>query len=288
MCGRIIKKIRDMKYGFMVLALLFVVHACAQSELPDELYNPNNQIKGDTVMFVDFNKSPLGIYSEESLIKDFGDIQWALLKDRGEIVAEKDRGNVLKVLFPKGSVGPEQGGIQFLKTLPYATAYYYDCYIKFSENFDFNLGGKLPGLTSGGDKYTGGNKPVNGEGWSARYMWTDKNPVVYLYYVDMPEQYGEPLYLSVNFEKGRWYRLTQYIRVNSSDKKDAKVKVWVDGKVVLEKENFRLRCGEMGLIDSFYFSTFHGGNTPEWAPRVDCHLLIDNLMIKKSPVNFSK
>lgn len=275
-----------MRHSFIFLLFIVVAHACAQSALPDQLYRPNPNQGKDTVMWVDFAQHNIGPYTKTDIASDFGDIQWSMVEDRASIVNDAERGNVMQVFFPKGSVGPEQGGVQFVKMLPPSTAYYYDCYIKFSEDFDYQLGGKLPGMTSGGSKYTGGIQPTDGSGWSARYMWTDKRPVVYLYYVDMPEQYGEPLYFNPVFEKGKWYRLTQYIKVNEPNKKNAEIRVWVDGELVLEKNNFRIRIGEKGLIDSFYFSTFHGGNTSDWAPDNDCHIYFDDLRIQKSPIDF--
>lgn len=275
---------RQKKY-FVLLFFTITVLACAQ-EGDDQLYRPETKPLSDTLMHVGFDKNAVGIYGDKDVEADFKNIKWVLTKNRAAIVNDTERGNVLQVFYPKGSVGPQEGGIQFVRTLTGSKEYYLDYYLKFDADFDFNKGGKLPGLTSGGDKYTGGVNPTEGDGWSARYMWTNNMPDVYLYYIDMAETYGEPIYFNVKFERNRWYRLTQHIKLNDVDKSNAIITIWVNGIIAAEKTDFRLRAGNKGLIDSFYFSTFHGGATTDWAPRNDSYLYIDNIMITTTAVKF--
>ncbi|MEP0367034.1 MAG: polysaccharide lyase [Cyclobacteriaceae bacterium] len=231
------------------------------------------------ILHVDFEQSALGDYDRVSIEADFDSIEWALTKQRGHIVSGENENQFLRVSFPKGSVGPEQGGIQFVRPLKPAKEYYltYDLY--FEEGFDFSKGGKLPGLTSGGATYTGGVHPDEGQGWSARYMWVANKPIVYLYYKDMAGKYGESLPLNAEIKPGNWYTFTQHIRVNQPDQENALIEVWINGQKVGSKENFALRKGDLGLIDSFYFSTFHGGATADWAPQTDSYIRFDNFRI---------
>ncbi|MEP2023413.1 MAG: polysaccharide lyase [Reichenbachiella sp.] len=229
---------------------------------------------------VDFEKSPLGNYDETAIKQDFDTVKWSITKNRGSIIVDDTNGKVLQVSYPKGAVGPEQGGIQFVRPIPPGIEYYLSYDVYFQEGFDFTKGGKLPGLTSGGAAYTGGKHPDQGEGWSARYMWTgEQEPIVYLYYKDMQEKYGEGVYLNAKFETGQWHTITQHIRLNTPGKKDALIEVWFDGNKVGGKKKFSLRDENLGLIDSFYFSTFHGGATPDWAPKNDSFIKIDNIRI---------
>lgn len=237
----------------------------------------NNQ-NGD-ILIVDFEQTALGDYDDMDIKADFDTVKWFITKERGTIINEKAKGNILRVQYPKDAVGPEEGGIQFVCPILPATEYYLSYDVKFEDGFDFKLGGKIPGLTSGGAKYTGGVNPDNGEGWSARYMWVGNKPIVYLYYVDMQHKYGESLELSTTLKTGKWYNFTQHIKVNSVGQQDALIEVWIDGNKVGSKENFRLRIGDQGLIDTFYFSTFHGGNTPEWAPSNDSYARFDNIRV---------
>lgn len=271
-----------------VFIILICFISCGQ-DMPDELYRPEKpQISKDTIMWAGFGNRTPSLYSDAMVIQDFGDIEWVSTMGRGSIITDSERGSVLRVAFPAKAIGPNQGGIQFIRTLPETNEYYLDYYLKFEHGFDFCLGGKLPGLTSGGSKFTGGVTPSAGEGWSARYMWTDKMPVVYLYYVDMPSKYGEPLALSDRFEAGKWYRLTQHIKLNDADKQNGSITVWIDGKQSLAKSGIRFRIGEKGYIDSFYFSTFHGGDTQQWAPKNDSYACFDDILITTTPIDFSK
>ena len=73
--------------------------------------------------------------------------------------------------------------------------------------------------------------------------------------------------------------MTERVKINSAgDKYDGEVEVWVNGKQVLLKKGLRFTSnGEK--VDRFYFSTFHGGNTPDWGPAVTCYTWFDNIKI---------
>ncbi|MEN8247657.1 MAG: polysaccharide lyase [Bacteroidota bacterium] len=240
------------------------------------------------VLHIDFEDMPIGVYTDSILNKNWNGVKWSSTKERSEIVTSFDpeRGKVLQVYFPKGAVGPEQGGIQFVKNLPPANEYYLDYYIKFERGFSFSIGGKLPGLTSGGAKYSGGVHPDEGEGWSARYMWVKNKPIIYLYYVDMQLKYGETVPLMGEIEPGKWYRFTQYIRLNDPGKKNGYIQVWIDGVKSGYKKKFRLRLEDKGLIDSFYFSTFHGGASEDWAPVRGSYIRFDDFKVTTEKPDF--
>ena len=241
------------------------------------------------VFEIDFNNAATGKYTKEALIKDGGEMRWVLFDNRAHIVADPKgkKGNVLKVDYPKGTVGPQTNGVQFIKNLPPSNEYYLDYYVMFEDGFDFRQGGKLPGLTSGGSAYTGGNHPDNGEGWSARYMWVKKGEaLVYFYYVDMKSKYGDIVKLNMSFETGKWYRLTQRIKLNDDNLSNGIMQVWVDGKEVVNNTNVRYRLWDKGVIDSFYFSTFHGGASDDWSPQNDSFALFDGFKVTKTKPSF--
>ena len=247
---------------------------------------PLMMLRSETlVMEQDFENETIGPYDSEALHAGWNNVDWDHLYGRTRIVLDESESHhqVLEVLYPKGSVGPQEGGAQFLISLEPGEEYSLRYDFKVSEDYDFRLGGKLPGLTSGGSLYTGGHRPDQGQGWSARYMWREYgNVVLYLYSIDMRGKWGDDyLFFMPPLERNRWYRVEQRIRLNQPDKKDGSIEVWVDGKRVLNLTGIRLRKGNHGLIDSFYFSTFFGGNTPEWGPHNDCKCYFDNFRIWK-------
>lgn len=237
-------------------------------------------VSNNVVFNLDFENNNIGVYSDTNLNKDVGEVTWKLLDERASIEEDASHGRVLKVLYPKGSIGPKQSGVQFNKPLPKADEYTLEYDMKFMKGFDFALGGKLPGLTSGGEKYTGGIHPENGEGWSARYMWVvDGEIIVYFYHMDMEHEWGDTVKLNILFKPGQWHHIKQHIKLNNTNKFNGIMEVWIDGKKVLHNDTVRYRLAPLGDIDSFYFSTFHGGNTEDWAPKNDSFISFDNFKV---------
>mgnify|MGYP003625569501 FL=1 len=268
---------------FILVVNGFMFKACAQNTLETEEIEETVVVKDSNIIFeLNFDAAIEGKYTKQNLIKEAGEIRWTLLDNRANIIKDPlgKKGTVLKVDYPKGTVGPETNGVQFIKSLPASNEYYLDYYVFFEEGFDFRQGGKLPGLTSGGSTYTGGNHPDNGEGWSARYMWVKKGEaIVYFYYVDMKSKYGDAVKSGINFETNKWYRLTQRIKLNEDNLSNGIMQVWIDGKEVINNTDVRYRLWGKGDIDTFYFSTFHGGATEDWSPQNDSFALFDAIKV---------
>ena len=148
--------------------------------------------------------------------------------------------------------------------------------LKFSNDFDFRLGGKLPGLTNNGSKFTGGR---NSEiGWSARMMWKSKGKVIaYLYHKNMKGKWGDQLFLQgCSFQRGKWHSIKQHIKINDESSQFGILEVYFDGAKAL---SYDIDFGSKNLIDSFYFSTFYGGSTEDWAPQSTGYIFFDNFKI---------
>ncbi|MEH6548813.1 MAG: polysaccharide lyase [Pseudomonadales bacterium] len=239
-------------------------------------------LSAPVILLENFESTEVGLYSDQQLTNDWGNIGWVDFFGRASVVGSPVQGKSLRLMYPKGGVGPGQTGGQFEANIPAADEYILSYKVMFEEGFDFRLGGKLPGLTSGGSTFTGGRHPDNGEGWSARFMWREGGSAeIYLYYIDMQHKWGEQLPLQgVVFQPGQWVELKQRIRINTADGQDAHIQAWVDGKLVMEKSDFRLRVGNQGEIDCLYFSTFHGGNSSEWGPLTDSFIQFDDFLVE--------
>lgn len=269
----------------MSILLLASIDCKAQNDKQIKQGSTNNESlhKNSLVFHLDFENTKPGNNTAADLRKVVGDVNWISVDNRAEIEQDSVHGNVLKVKYPKGSVGPKQGGIQFDKPIPDADEYYLEYYLKFKEGFDFGLGGKLPGLTSGGAEFTGGIHPNKGEGWSARYMWKKSGEIiVYFYHLDMKGKWGDAIKTNQFFSTGKWYRITQRIKLNTSDAFNGIMEVWIDGAKVVSDADVRYRIEPLGPINSFYFSTFHGGNTQDWAPEKDSYIYFDDFKVSVS------
>lgn len=209
------------------------------------------------------------------------------LPGRGRLVDNTAHGLVLEVLYPAGAVGPRQGGVQWMTQLPPRETCQLTYRIRFSDDFEWVQGGKLPGL-GGGTTPTGGR--YSADGFTTRYMWrAGGSLVVYFYWAEQPsrtqpagKQYGLDLDLGVTLERGREYVLRQRVTMNTPRERDGKLQVWVDDHEVLHRTNilFRDAPDKTWSIDRFYFSTFHGGAGPSWAPARDVTVQFDDIRVE--------
>lgn len=163
----------------------------------------------------------------------------------------EEHGNVLQLKYPKGCVGPNDNdtpacAAQIIQPLVKTADTMWSAYdIFFEDGFEFQLGGKLPGLC-GGKCYTGNAMPEIGDGWSARIMWRkDGNAVQLIYFMGQESVYGE---------------------------------------LALDVDTLRLRDYDTMKVDKFYLSTFHGGSSAEWAPTHDCFIRYDNFTVSTDSI----
>jgi hypothetical protein len=142
--------------------------------------------------------------------------------------------------------------------------------VKFSDEFSFVKGGKLHGF--------GPSKPVSGgnnggpDKWSARLLFKPNGKIAtYTYHQDQKGIYGEGITSQAGvIIPGKFQQIEFYIRINTPfTAKNGQLEVKVDGTTVIKQDGLQFRSvdGENTLISQFLFSTFHGGNTPDFAPR---------------------
>lgn len=176
--------------------------------------------------------------------------------------------------------------------------------LMLEKGFQFQKGGKLPGIFGGdGDlSYgcSGGRKEGRCQCFSIRVMWrangqgelytylppTDANDAIL---AKIPPQsirntdYGYSIgrgAFNFNNAVGKWMTFALRVRLNTPGKKDGELELWVDGKSVIKAGGLVLRgnggepnvgdgCGwnkgEASRIKGLQFQTFFGGSSKEWA-----------------------
>ena len=189
---------------------------------------------------------------------------------------------VVHVLYPQGSINPGSkttpaGGAQFYAPVLAGTEATTACLgyrVRFEDGFAFVLGGKLPGLygTEGAPVTTAsGCRPVNDEaGFSVRLMWrSGGRGEVYAYTQNKTARCGESLGRgNWTFATGRWIAVEEEVVLNTPGRDDGRVRVWIDGRLVLDRGGLVYRSGPAVHIQGLFFSTFFGGKKPDWAsPR---------------------
>ena len=276
------------------------------------IINPNQPERGsdvpglvvvqeDLVVFEqDFESASVGSYLPEVLNEQWHTPLWhmGVRENRAKIVSDDEKGKALEVLYPAHQYG-SNGAVAFLNDLSFGTGIernfeelYVSYDIKFSEDFDFVRGGKLPGLCGynvtqdpGDGCNTGGGFPTGYDGWSARGMWReDGNLENYIYHADQFSEYADEERWSVKAERGKWHTFQHRIVLNTVGEANGIVEAWFDGVKVLSSNNMLYRKTEDIAINLFYFSTFYGGADPSWAPGSDQFIYFDNFRIATTPL----
>lgn len=192
-----------------------------------------------------------------------------------------DNGNVLLVALPSSRD---------------AACMSYD--VRFSPDFDFSLGGKLPGLLGVAPNVppatpTGGGP--TGSGWSARLMWlgpraysfageggNDNMAVTYLYHAGQTGVYGDNVEWHRHFVDGEWHHVRQCHAMNTPGRANGSLRAWVDGDLVVDRTDVRYRSRSDVHITHFDWSIFRGGNTLAWAGSRDGYVDLDNVRVASS------
>ena len=207
--------------------------------------------------------------------------------------------------FPKGScsLSNTNGGFSFYSpgpenvNLTTAKEVTFGYSVMFEEGFQFNMGGKLPGLCEcsfcffvigtheaqdGGDNEevaaacSGGRH--NEGGWSVRLMWrTGGAGEMYTY---LPRSFSanlaqcrvppfstsNPTYgTSVGrgsffFQPGDWTSVVQRMRLNDAGQENGELEVIVNGQSKINVSGLVLRSSEAGRIRGMQIQTFFGGS----------------------------
>lgn len=239
-------------------------------------------LSAETILEVDFDDHDEGQYTKAMLDADWLNPSWNNGVDEGRVSIVTDpsyNAKSLQVLYPELGVGPSMGGAQWQVVYNEYEEVYASYYILFPNGWDGVKGGKLPGLC-GEECPTGGEDVTGYNGFSARYMFRpNMKLVIYCYHMDKPGTYGEDFELDYTFEREVWYMLTQRIKLNTPGQKNGEIQVWVDYQEALFIDTLRFRAIDTVKIDKFYFSTFYGGSTPDWAPLSDQYIYYDEFRI---------
>ncbi len=278
----ILMKLTSFAYFFSALLILTTRHPEAAVFGEPTNLEPNMSTRSDLVFYGGFEAEAPGsaTWNKNWGIGFNNRIANATLVTGAEALAGS---KAIRIDYPQGGVGPTQTGMQFPisfgKIAGMQATYdslYLRYYVYFEPGFDFVQGGKLPGLMGGGNSWSrsGGDQPSGSNGWTMRFMWRANGAaVVYAYLPDSKYKagiWGTDIDLGTSFQTGKWHCVEQFIQVNSIGNEDGKLQVWLDNVQVLNLNDvlYRTVDNDSGKVGGIYVSTFHGGNTVDWAPSV--------------------
>jgi len=95
----------------------------------------------------------------------------------------------------------------------------------------------------------------------------------YVYHQALTGEFGQSVNAKdFSFQTGRYYAISYHVRVNDPPSAaNGFAVLYVDGQEVVRHDNIRYRAVDTpgSMINSIYFSTFHGGHTPDFAPKAE-------------------
>ncbi|GAA6010944.1 hypothetical protein JCM10207_004005 [Rhodosporidiobolus poonsookiae] len=192
--------------------------------------------------------------------------------------------DVLQVTYPSGTREGTQYSMQVFEnytsewnqTVQTALIKYE---VAFSDDFDYVLGGKLPGLYGANPESTqmctGGK--LSEDCLSARLMWRERGAgEVYAYLptysgfcsqsdVFCNEDYGISLSRgSFRFQPGSWSTVTQLVSLNTPGYANGLLYLYKDDELALAHTGLSWRTRNDVTLTTILFSTFFGGSGSEW------------------------
>lgn len=155
------------------------------------------------------------------------------------------------------------------------------------------FGGLCGGTIAGASYPPSGGKGADGtDGFSARLNWGDPSYsdmttrywVAYTYHPDRTHNkpYGDQWQFgngSFQYETGRWYTVTQRVKMNTAQNYDGILEWWVDGVKMVSRTNLRWRTTGQFSVNCLYLSNFHGGGAPASLPTRDSFWRIDDIKV---------
>ncbi|MGW5639606.1 polysaccharide lyase [Streptomyces sp. NPDC003832] len=231
--------------------------------------------------------------------KDGWSAPWALgMDNRARIVNDTPAhggAKSLRILYPKGQIGPENSGALAPFAVPKAKEYYLSFWVKFQREFSWGTteyAGKLGLGLAGGGACSGGIPCDGTNGFTSRIIWRTAGgqAAVYYYHMGHAGQYGDYAILKNNgqdiyWPKGKWVNVAQRVKVNTvtngTANADGEIEVFYNGKSAARITGLRfVTNGDQ--VDKAYFSSFAGGATTNFAPKNDSHMWFDDIKVSTS------
>lgn len=191
----------------------------------------------------------------------------------------------------KFGTGAVSGIPQDYVKIPPAREYYLDYQVYFENDWEWVMGGKLPGLVGG--SHTSGCRPIDADGWSARFMWHENGGAhFYFYHQNRNSDCGD----TRNFANGRtlkknaWNRITERVAVNAPGQSNGLAQAWLNGEKVVDVGNVKWRgnvAENVALVDQVSLQTFYGGSSQDWAPSHTTHARFSILVVRNNLPDFS-
>jgi hypothetical protein len=255
--------------------------------------------EGEPILEADFDTMPLGAVRPARLREELGGgtADREALEDSTIVADPGGAGRVYRLRLDAGSYRDHpEGNNGIVAFVPLSGPVENACLsydVRFDDDFDFSLGGKLPGLqgTAPGAPLatpTGGGNPGE-RGWSSRGMWVGPGAyswagpsnmaISYVYGPEQQDHYGDNLAWNRAFTPGAWHRVTQCHTMNTVGSADGTLEAWMDGVKVVDVRDQVYRLRDDVAVSHLNWSIFRGGDSMAWAGSRTGYVDIDNVVV---------
>jgi hypothetical protein len=162
---------------------------------------------------------------------------------------------------------------------------YLSYWVKFDENFDFVLGGKLPGL-SGSVSFVDRTHE-----WKGRLMWREEGKAeFYTHFAhDRTRWWWNTEGFQAKFIPNQWHHVEMHFRLNTPGYTDGLMEGWLDGKKAAYYDEVMFRAADEpnNKITKVFFSTFFGGSSgDQWNATKDEFAWFDEFIISPNRIGY--
>lgn len=188
----------------------------------------------------------------------------------------------MSVSLPKGSAAPNssvvpKGGISFpwqprsLRDQP-AVCLSYN--IQLPADFDFNLGGLLPGVLGRADQ--------SDDHFLVQAAWRQGGTVGSTNFVTLAGKKWKQVAdsESFTFPRGRWVKVDQEVVLNNPDQENGILRIWIDGALAIDKNDFGYRTKPDVGIAGVAADIFYNGEDAASRSPADSKILLSPFEIR--------
>lgn len=222
--------------------------------------------------------------------------KWVNGGDEGRIAVNDETayggsGRAVRVLYPQGGQQSNGSGAQwFIDLQGKSQELYFSYWLRFDPDFDFVLGGKLPGL-GGGVSFDDRTHE-----WSGRLMWRENGKAEFYLHAPADNDYDPGTRFWWNTEghqatfiPGRWHHIEMHYRLNTPGQFDGLMEGWFDGVRAAHYPAFYFRDAPTSTaqIAWVFFSTFFGGSSSDiWQAAKDEHATFDEFIVSNARIGY--
>ncbi len=250
----------------------------------------------DLILHASMDDFPTGPKTDDEWKALWPGTKWANGPDEGRLqvddqIAYTGSGKAVKILYPQG--GQQSGGSGSQWFIDIGGEYeelYMSYWVRFDEDFDFVLGGKLPGF---GGAVSFDDRTHE---WSGRLMWREQGRAEFYIHVPADNDFdpGDRFWwntegFQATFVPGRWHHIEIHMRMNTPGQHDGLAEGWFDGVKAAHYPTFYFRDTptQSAKIAWVFFSTFFGGSSSDiWQAQKDEHAWFDDIKVSTSRIGY--